>query len=293
MPTVQSYSSEAPTLERVVRRIDEISTLPHIALRVIEVANSPHSNAADLKQVIEGDTALAARILRCVNSAAFGVRVKITNLQQAIAYLGLKQIRNLAVTASVNELFKKDESLGTYRRSQLWQHLVSVGICARLIAMRRKFANFEDVFLAGLLHDIGIVLADQHAHAPFSRAILSLPGANSLAEAERSHLGFDHMTLGEQVAEKWGFPPAIRAAIRYHHASEAYRGPEADVVRCVEAGNLICSLKGISSVGVQLVQFSRPTLEALALTRDDIAVLAEDLDQELARNASLFQMGTI
>ena len=256
----------------------------------MEVANDPNSGAADLKQVIEGDVALAARILRCVNSSAFGVRVKITNLQQAIAYLGMKQIRNLAVTASVNEMFKKDEALGTYRRSRLWQHLVSVGICARLIAMRRKFSNFEDVFLAGLLHDIGIILEDQHAHEPFACAIRSLSGAKSLAEAERAYLGFDHISLGERVAEAWGFPASARAAIRYHHAAEACRGPEADVVRCVEAGNLICSLKGISSVGVQLVQFSRATLNALSLTRDDIAILAEDLEQELACNASLFQL---
>ena len=99
------------------------------------------------------------------------MRVRITNLQQAIAYLGMKQIRNLAVTASVNELFKKDEALGGYRRSQLWKHLVSVGICGRLIAMRRKFANFEDVFLSGLMHDIGIILADQHAHANFASVV--------------------------------------------------------------------------------------------------------------------------
>jgi HD-like signal output (HDOD) protein len=290
MLCVQSNRSTLPGLDGVVRRVDEISTLPHIAVRVMEVANDPNSGAADLKQVIECDTALAARILRCVNSAAFGVRVKITNLQQAIAYLGMKQIRNLAVTASVNEMFKKDEVLGTYRRSRLWQHLVSVGICARLIAMRRKFSNFEDVFLAGLLHDIGIILEDQHAHEPFACAIRSLPGAKSLAEAERAHLGFDHISLGERVAEAWGFPAPARAAIRYHHASDAYRGPEADVVRCVEVGNLICSLKGISSVGVQLVQFSRATLDALSLTRDDIAILAEDLEQELACNASLFQL---
>jgi putative nucleotidyltransferase with HDIG domain len=286
---MQLSPSDSLSLERVVQHIGEISTLPHIALRVMQVANDPKSCLADLKSIIEGDTALAARILRYVNSAAFGVRVKITNLQQAIAYLGLKQIRNLAVTASVNELFKKDESLGTYRRSQLWRHLVSVGICARLIAMRWKFANFEDVFLAGLLHDIGIILEDQYVHPQFVLVMNSLAGAKTLCDAERRQLLFDHTTLGECLAEKWRFPPAVRAAIRHHHAPEACREPHMDVVRCVELGNLICSLKGVSSVGVPLVQLSRTTIEALELSRDDVVVLAEDLDAELSRSASLFQ----
>ncbi len=291
MSHVQPYIPGAPPpLSRLVRRIDEISTLPQVALQIIEVANDPNSNAVDLKRVMENDPALAARVLRCVNSSAFGVRMKITNLQQAIAYLGQKQIRNLAVTASVNELFKQEEIAGSYRRSLLWKHLVSVGVCARLIAMRRKFAAFEDVFLAGLMHDIGIILEDQHAHPFFCDVIRSLPSANSLCEAERGQLGFNHAQLGAKIAAAWGFPLAVQEAIRFHHASERCRSEEIDKVRFVEIANLICSVKGISSVGVQLVQFPRTALEALSLTRNDLAVLVEDLDQELAANANLLHM---
>jgi len=127
---VEVNLSPPPTLERLLRRIDEISTLPHVALRLMEVANDPNSSASDLKQVLENDPALSARVLRYVNSAAYGMRTKITNLQDAIAYLGLKQLRNLTMAASVAELFRKDEAIGPYRRSELWRHMVSVGICA-------------------------------------------------------------------------------------------------------------------------------------------------------------------
>jgi putative nucleotidyltransferase with HDIG domain len=291
MTNVQVYTPGAPpTLDRLVRRVDEISTLPHIALRIMEVANNPNSSASELKRVLENDTALAARVLRCVNSAAFGVRTKITNLQQAIAYLGMKQIRNLALTASVNELFKKDDTLGTYRRSLLWKHLVSVAICARLIAMRRKFSNFEDMFLAGLMHDIGIILEDEHAHSFFASVIQALDPKRSLTEVERGQLGFDHTQLGERIAEAWGFPPPVRAAIRHHHNSEHFRGSEIDTVHCVEVANLICSVKGISSMGMQLIQVPRTALEGLSLTKNDLMVLVEDLDQEFAANASLFHV---
>lgn len=291
MPITQLYSEEKkPTLETVVQRIDEISSLPQIALRVMEVANDPNSGAADLKEVVEADAALSARILRCVNSSTYAIRGEIASLQQAIAYLGLKQIRNLAVTAGVSGLFKKDKNIGPYCRSQLWRHLVSVGISARLIAMRCGINNFEEAFLAGLLHDIGIVLEDQHAHELFSAVIQSLDESKTLAETERSYLGFDHTALGEKVAANWGFPEATKASIRYHHASVSYKGEQIDIVRCVEVANLICTLKGIPSVGLKLVEISRPALAGLSLTKEDITVLVTDLDQELATNASLFQV---
>ena len=82
----------------------------------------------------------------------------------------------------------------------------------------------------------------------------SLDESKTLTDNERAVLSFDHTTLGEKVAESWGFPEAVRAAIRYHHASINYRGEDIDTVRCVEVANLICTLKGISSVGAKLVR---------------------------------------
>lgn len=288
--SVETLAPPSEALEAALRRIDEISTLPQIALRVMQVANDPHSGAGDLKEVMESDAALSARVLRCVNSSAYALRTKITNLQQAIAYLGLKQIRNLAMTASVSELFAKEEMIGIYRRSQLWRHLVSVGLCARLIAMRMRFMNFEDMFLAGLLHDVGIVLEDQHVHSGFFLVIRSLSKDKTLAEVERKHMGFDHMELGERVAAAWGFPDSVKAAIRHHHNSAGYRGDQVDLVRCVEVANLLCSLKGISSVGVSLIRVSQPAIRGLGLSKQDLLVLADDLEHEIASHQNLFTM---
>lgn len=292
MSSLQTYPNKKapPTLEMVVRRIDDISTLPTIAMRVIEVANDPDSGAADLKQAIEADASLAARVLRCVNSSAYATRTKITNLQHAIAYLGQKQIRNLALTASVSRLFKDERSVGPYRRSGLWRHLVSVGICARLIAMRRKLYNFEDMFLAGLLHDIGIVFEDQHVHQSFYEVMRHLEPAKTLATVEVDNLGFAHTVLGARVAEAWNFPGAITDAIRHHHASADYRGDHADIVQCVEVANLLCTLKGITSVGMKLVAGSQSALASLSLGKHDVTVLVTDLERELERQASLFEL---
>ena len=83
-------------------------------------------------------------------------------------------------------------------------------------------------------------------------------------------------------------PLKTPSQIRFHHNSGAYRGTEVDAVRCVEVANLICTLKGISSVGRKLVRFSPEVLNHLNLAKEDIAILAQDLDESISSNAGLF-----
>jgi len=286
-----SLTADSPhPVDVVARQVKEISTLPQVALKVIEVARDPDAGAADLKAVVEGDPALSARVLRIVNSASCGVRSTVTNLHQAISYLGFSQVRNLAMTASVSEIFKKDEQVGSYCRSALWRHLVSVGICARMVASRCRIPDFEDAFLAGLLHDIGINLEDQRVHARFSDMIGSLGEGLSLSASEREWLGFDHCLLGERIAEAWGFPPTVRDAIRFHHSSQLCEGEDADIVCCVEIANVICTLKGITSVGRCLVGPPLDASQALGLQKEDFVILATDLDHEIELNENLFEL---
>lgn len=290
MPTPTSVQEPSAILEKLTAHIDDLSSLPQVAMRVMEIANNERSTVADLKAVMENDASLSARVLRCINSSAYALRAKVTNLQQAIGYLGMKHIRNIAMTASVNDLFREDETIGSYRRVALWRHLVAVGLCARLIAMRRSVTAFEDAFLAGLLHDIGIVLADQYAHVPFIKTMERLEASRTLCDVERNTLDFDHTMLGEKIGQRWGFPEAVQAAIRYHHASVNYRGEHIAIVRCVEVANMICTVKDVSSIGLRLVRNSPPALAGLALSGADLRVLAEDLDREMAQNATLFNM---
>lgn len=289
-----SQSVETPLapspLDEMVTRCSEISTLPQVALAVIKVASDPDAGAGDLKEAVEVDPALSARVLRVVNSAAYGLRTTITNLHQAVSYVGFNQIRNLALTASVSEVFKSNQPIGTYQRTGLWKHMVSVGLCARLLASRQNLSGFEDAYLAGLLHDIGIILIDQHAHDRFRQIMLSLHDGTTLTAAENAVLGFDHCALGARIAEIWRFPELTRAAVRYHHQSLAYTGPGAQLISCVEVANVICTMKGITSVGRKIVPANTEVFAARGLKREDILVLAKDLDAEISNSRSLFDL---
>lgn len=278
------------SIDKVAAQCDEISTLPQVAIHVLEIARSPESGASDLRMAVEGDPSLSARIVRTVNSAAFGLNQPVSSLHRAISLLGFGQVRNLALTASVSSIFQGGSTIGTYQREELWRHMVSVGLCARLVAVRSRLNDFEDAFLAGLLHDIGIVLIDQHTHEHFIEIMNSLDGTEPLCKVEQRVLGFDHTQLGNAMAEIWRFPEMVRAAIRYHHNSTLCKSMAAPIVRCVEVANVVCTIKGITSVGRKLVSTPGDAFRELGLSKEDILVLSKDLDGEIAQNECLFEV---
>jgi len=278
------------TLQEVARRVQEISSLPMVALRVMEVTSDSNAQVDELKTVLESDASLCARVLRLVNSAALAVRQRVSSIQVAIAYLGFRQIRNLALTASISDVFKKEEQIGGYSRPALWKHLVSTGICARMVAMRRGLENFEDVFLAGLLHDIGIILEDQYDHARFQRMVTSLKGDACLDEVERRELGYSHMELGAAIAEQWRFPERVTSAIRLHHHAVGPPGENCQAIQCVQVANALCTFKDVCSVGLRVVKPPVNAINALNLLKPDIEALLADLDEECQRHFMLFAL---
>lgn len=275
-------------LDQIVRRATEVSTIPQVALKVAEITEDENATASAIRAVMESDAPLSARVLRYVNSSAVALRSRVTNLRTAISYLGMRQIRNLAIAASVCDVFKCQDRIGAYSRAGLWRHLVAVAVCSQKLAMRQRLPNFEDAFLAGLLHDIGIILADQYAHKDFEQIMLSPTlSSGTLAEAERRQLGFDHTMLGESLAAHWRLPEAVRSAISHHHASTLCHGPESAIVACVEVANLVCSFQGWTSVGINLVAPRKEAVERFGLSAEDLLMLAADTEAELAQRQGL------
>lgn len=270
------------TLASLLKRIEDVSSLPDVAMRVMETVRDPNSSAKDLKQAVEADPALAARILRIVNSPFYSLKSRVTNVLQAIAYLGFLETRNLAVSAVVADIFRSDDKIGSYSRRNLWRHMVSVGVVSRLVATRFGVANFEDAFLAGVLHDFGIILMDQYAHEEFQQILLSLSPETKLQTRETEVLGFDHSELGAEVAKQWGFADSVVDSIRYHHAGVECQSPHRNLVQAVEIANFLCWAKSRSSIGTGTIDNpSSQSLQDLKISRADLQALWEDLDREL------------
>ena len=289
MTTLQSDIERGGEIEMTLaRRVQEISTLPTISQKVARVAGDPKAGPSDLIEAIASDPVLCARLLRDAHAVVGVLGYPATNLEHVVAALGMKHVRDAVLTATISDLFRMPGTIDVYCRSDLWRHMVAVAVAARMIARQINHDHPEDVFLAGLLHDLGIIVEDEQVHADFCRVIGSLEKGKTLTASERMLLGFDHASLGAVVAGLWGFSEGVRAAIRYHHMATAYRG--AMPTSCCASRLAICFARceesrrsGSISSGFRGRRFS-----ALALKERDIPSLQTDLSRELADHARLF-----
>lgn len=279
---LQTDGGPGRSLNLALQRIAEISSIPSAAFRIMQAVNDPRSNATDLAEAVAKDPAMSARIIRTVNSAAYGLRTKVRRLADAVTQLGFRRIRNLALATLVCDLFESYHSFGAYNRESLWQHMVGVGVGARLMTARQGEVDPDEAFLAGLLHDIGIILEDQYLHEQFVEIVTKGAPTDSFLDLETRHLGFDHTQLGARVSLEWKFPDAVTEAIAFHHAAEGYDGPSRPIVCAVAAANWVCTHAGIRSVNLGSIPAPTPVvLATIGLTENDLVVFADDIQAEL------------
>lgn len=258
--------------------------MPQLVMEIIRIVNDPRSSAIELQVAVERDPSLAARLLRTANSAAYGLRRQVGTVRDAIAYLGYNEVKNLAVTASLADIFKADAAVGCYSRKGLWRHLVSVAVASRFVASRCGVRRYEEAYMAGLLHDFGLILMDQFVHKAFNDIVRVVSTGRPLCECERQRLGFDHTQLGERVACHWNLPASMMAAIRYHHRADVCEGDSRPIAQAVEIADFLCSTKQRSAIGIGRVDSpSGSILAALSIDRQGYTVLWDDLDRELAK----------
>ncbi len=271
-----------PALARLAARIGEISTLPEVVYRILTLVEDPDTGAAELTDAVRSDPALAMRVMRTVNSPYYGLEQKVSDLQQAIAILGFREIRNLALTAHVASLFHTSEGYKYYSRRGLWGHLVATGMVARLIAQTTGRIPPHEAYLAGLLHDLGLILLDQYAHSSFCRVVDALQPDRPTCQVEMEVLGFTHAELGQTVAGQWNLPEHLSAAIGFHHQPEGCQGAYRALVCAIAVANFLCHRQEVTSLGVANIPLPPPEIFAeLNLGREELNQIVAQLEKAL------------
>lgn len=206
-----------------IKEISHIATLPEITLKIVELVESPRSTAQDLHKVISNDPALCTRILKVVNSSFYGLPGQIGSINRAIVMLGLNAVKNIAIAASLAKLFRGGDIGASLTPRRLWEHSVAVGATTKLLADRLKIGLGDEAFLAGLMHDIGIMVEMQVDRGKLVEAV-RLAGAdsrgvpcNSLQGAEEQTFGADHQAFGAALCDKWKFPRSFSLVTGHHH----------------------------------------------------------------------------
>ena len=205
-------------VQQMVKKVTTIATLPEVTTRIIQTVEDPRSSATKLHQIISHDPALVTRILKVVNSAFYGLPGQIGSIERAIVLLGLNAIKNIAVAASLGQLFRGVKLCEGYTAKDLWTHCIAVGVAARELAKQMKLPIADEAFLAGLIHDTGMLVGLQVWPDKLREACeAARKSERDFCEVEREITGTDHQQLGQGLAELWKFPRSCQLVAGYHH----------------------------------------------------------------------------
>ncbi|MCA9229094.1 MAG: HDOD domain-containing protein [Planctomycetales bacterium] len=240
----QIDASSTEAMEAIVRRARSLYSLPAIAAEVIELTSSPRVDARALKDCIEVDPALTAKILRVVNSSLFGLSREVSDLNQAIALLGTKPLKLLVLGFSLPEnLFRTvaQEQLDWY-----WRTTLARAVAAREISEQLWKRSGDDAFLAGLLQDIGILVLLGDFKEPYSQLLKSVIDQSAdLRRLEIDSFGFDHATLSAVLLEHWNMPEQLVRAVAEPRRCQSLRHKqtaEAELARILHIAELLAEL---------------------------------------------------
>ena len=203
--------------------ISHIATLPQVTLQIIKMVEDPKSTASDLHEVISGDPALSSRILKVVNSSFYGLPGQIASINRAIVLLGLNAVKNIAIAASLSKLFRGGDLTPRFSAERLWEHSNATAAASKVIADSLKMGLGDEAFLAGLMHDIGIMVMMQSDRQKLIEVVESL-GVNAageplldMLEVEETVFGANHCHFGEGLCKKWKFPRCLELVTAHHH----------------------------------------------------------------------------
>ncbi len=206
-------------MSRVLAQLENLPTLPQVFAQLTRIIDNDQSSASDLVRVISADQALTARILKYANSPAYRGCQPIENVKQAVVRLGFKEVKDISLTVMVYDGMFRQSAGAYFNRVQFWKHSFLVGYaCQELAEWLKAGSLVSSSFVAGLLHDVGIVILDRFFPETFSQLIKAIDAQREpLEKVELSGDSVPHAVMGAHVLDRWHLPAQVCESVACHH----------------------------------------------------------------------------
>ena len=267
---------------RIISKLKEIKSFPQFVVETLRKLNDPTSSASDVASSLSRDEGLVLRTLKLANSAAYGMSRNISDISEAIALLGYKNISNIVLAATVYSVMDKGLSGYALDRGELWRHSLTAAYAARYIAQTTKKVPPEEAYVGGLLHDIGKVVLNDYVRFGYGIIVKLVEEEHiPFTEAELRVLGFDHATVGSLLVERWDLPEGYHYSTLLHHNPNALEPDHSafqPLVDVVSVANSMCLMLGVGlgADGLQNYMYPEP-LERLGIQNYE-ALMSELVD---------------
>ena len=278
---------------KAIAGIDALPSFPDVLIRFQnEIANT-HPDMKKLAAIIEDDPGLTARFLKAVNSAFYTRSGTITSISQAVARLGLIETKKLAITAA---LFDRYRSYGGLVPATFWTHSIAVALATRAIVQLGTHSlspeEAETAYIAGLLHDIGIIVLF-HLFENDYRKIHEAEHASGgiRLESESAQFGVHHGEAGAALMRSWRLPIALYEPIEFHHHPWLSTNPSRPVCYLIHLADFICNNIGAARMEARIeTAFDETAFEMFHLSLSQVPEIIENVKQQAATAESLVNL---
>jgi len=286
------------TKDEVLKTVLEspsLPTLPTVAYKLISISSNEEIGMKDIADLISKDASLSAKVLKIANSAFYNLPCKISTIHQAASRLGMNAIRNLTLSFSFLSVKAKSKKV-VFNYEKFWEQSLSNAVAAKLIMAEIGKSDWEEIFVAGLLQNIGELIIATSLPQQYEQVLLeTFKSEKSTFELEQQIIGADHAFIGYEVTKNWGFPSLLLTAIQYHHCPEGYKGNDKKLqltVDVVYLSGIITNILFSSNPQKYHQKFLNESKALLNFNDEIIDKILKNVVSEITQTASLFGFHT-
>lgn len=277
--------------QKIRSRDIKLPEIPSIIFKLNDTIADPFSSSDDIAQVISKSPGLAALLLRIVNSAFYGFPSRIDSISRAVTVIGSKEISALAAGIATMEIFK-DIPKSVFDVQAFTHHSLTCGVLARILAAGGNIRNTEQLFVAGLLHDIGrMVMFKYFPRQVGTMLAAAADGDACLYDVEKRIMGFRHTDVAADLFEKWKFPVALSQNVVFHHRPTSAQDPARAAI--IHLADIIAHALGEGKSGEWCIPALEPAAwDKLRLSPQTLATIIPQAIHHLNFLTTIFVKGS-
>ena len=269
----------------------QLPTLPVIVEKILAMAREDTTSAKDLAEFISRDQAIANKILRLSNSAYYGMMKEIDSIPRAITIIGFNEVVSLTIGMSVISTFSGNGTSKNFNMKGLWIHSLGCAFATGKTAKKLGINQAEQIFISGLLHDMGKVIFALYFPDEYMAALeYTKENETFLYKGEKHVLGVDHAMLSGLLMEQWNFPDSILIPARYHHSVEQCPPKYHQLALVVAFSDYLGQKAEIGENWTEKTPGIIKIRDQLGLTKTDLEQIIEDLNANREEIEAFFEV---
>ncbi len=287
--------TEDPATEAISRQVigcKQLPSLPTVALQILELTRDDSATTADIAACVELDQALAAKILKTINSSFYGLSTPCPTITRAINYLGMNTVRSLVLGFSLVEKFGDPDGTDGFDMIAHWRRSMYGAVAARIIGPKFPGCDPDEAFIAAMLRDVGSLAATIALEDDYLAILSKAEGAHyNLAKLETEALGVHHATLGAKLAHTWRVSDHLVEAIKHHHDDPAIL-KDIPLIKCVAFSSIAAATlsENKEDAGPARVQLRKLAESWFKMDQADVREFLDELKQRGGELARLFNV---